>query len=114
MFAHEALEEIKQWRDSAVSPQHQLDWRWVERYRELVTYDSYWWLTWAGPFAKQEQQEWDRLFALPLDEVTKEQLGTLMKVSRERELIVALSEQREPRLHYPALDILEVHTRITK
>jgi hypothetical protein len=31
MFAEEALEEIKQWRRSAVSPQHQLDWRWVER-----------------------------------------------------------------------------------
>ena len=114
MFAKEALDEIEQWKRSALSPQHQLDWRWVERFRELVTYDSYWWLTWAGPFTEAEQQEWDRLFALPLNEATKEQLGTLMKVSRERELITALTEQREPRLHYPALDVEEVRTRITK
>jgi tetratricopeptide (TPR) repeat protein len=70
MFAKEALDEIAQWKSSVLSPQHQLDWRWVERFRELVTYDSYWWLTWAGPFTAEEQHEWDSLFALPLDETT--------------------------------------------
>jgi DNA-binding SARP family transcriptional activator len=112
MFAKEALEEIKLWKSSVLSPQHQLDWRWVERFRELVTYDSYWWLTWAGPFTAEEQQEWDRLFALPLDETTKAQLGALMTSSRERELAAALEEQREPRLHYPAIEIEEIRRRI--
>jgi Domain of unknown function (DUF1704) len=113
MFANEALEEIKQWRRSAVSPQHQLDWRWIKRYRDLSSYDSYWWLTWAGPFTKEEQQQWDHLSALSLDESVKAQLGTIMRQSRERELDAALAEQREPRLSYPAIDITEVRQRMT-
>jgi hypothetical protein len=112
MFVHEALEEIKQWRQKAGASQHQLDWRWVERFRTLTAYDSYWWLTWAGPFTAEEQEEWDRLFALRLDETTKAQLGALMTSSRERELAAALEEEREPRLHYPAIDIEEIRRRI--
>ncbi len=96
-----------------VPKQHQLDQRWIGRYRELVSYDSYWWLTWAGPFIEEEQQQWDRLFTLPLDEANKGLLGTLMKTSRERELAAALAEQREPRLHYPAIEIEDIRRRIT-
>jgi hypothetical protein len=91
---------------------HQLDWRWVERYRELCTYDSYWWLTWAGPFTEEEQQTWSRLSALPSDGAIKMQLSALMKQSRERELAAAMAELREPRLHYPAIDIEDVRRRI--
>ena len=40
MFAKEALDEIDQWRRNAASSRHQLDWRWVGRYRELDTYDA--------------------------------------------------------------------------
>jgi tetratricopeptide (TPR) repeat protein len=112
MFAHEALEEMKQWRQKSRAPEPQLDWRWAERFRELIAHDSFWWLTWAGPFTEEEQQAWDRLFALPLDETTKAQLGTLMKESRERELKAALEEQREPRLQYPAIAIEDVRHRI--
>jgi tetratricopeptide (TPR) repeat protein len=112
MFAQDGLNEIERWRQQSVTPQHQLDWRWIERYRELCTYDSYWWLTWAGPFTEEEQAQWDQLSALPLDETTKTQLGTLMKESRERELAAALAEQREPSFHYPAIDIVEVQRRI--
>jgi hypothetical protein len=112
MFAQDGLNEIGQWRQQYVTPQHQLDWRWVEQYRELCTYDSYWWLTWAGPFTEEEQAQWEQLFALPLDEATKTQLGALMKASRERELEAAITEQREPRLQYPAIDIADVHQRI--
>jgi hypothetical protein len=72
----------------------------------------YWWLTWAGPFTEAEQAQWDQLSALPLDEITKTQLGTIMKGSRERELAAALSDLREPSLHYPAIDITEVQRRI--
>lgn len=90
----------------------QLDWRWVERFRQLVAYDSYWWLTWSGPFTSDEQKEWDRLFALSLNETTKGQLGALMMASRKRELEAALAEQREPCLHYPAIAIEDVRRRI--
>ncbi len=41
MFAKEALDEIEQWRQQTNTPQYQLDWRWVERYRTLTSFDSY-------------------------------------------------------------------------
>ena len=84
MFAQDGLNEIEQWRQHSSTSHYQLDWRWVERYRELCDYDSYWWLTWGGPFTKEEQAQWDELSALPLDEATQTQLGMLMKRSRER------------------------------
>lgn len=112
MFAEEALKEIEQWRRQAKSPHHQLDWRWIERYRELSSYDSHWWLTWAGPFAQEEQQHWNFLSSQALDATTKEQFGKVMSQSRKRELAAALAEQREPHLHYPALDGKEVCERI--
>jgi tetratricopeptide (TPR) repeat protein len=112
MFAQEALEEIKQWRQQAVAPEHQLDWRWVERLRRLMAYSSTWWLTWAGPFTPEEQQTWNRLFTFPLDEDAKTPLGVLMKVSRERELEAAIAQQREPRLQYPAIPLEEVRYEI--
>lgn len=112
MFAKDALDEIEQWKRNAFTSQHQLDCRWIERYRKLCTYDSYWWLTWAGPFTQEEQAQWDQWFTLPLNETTKTQLGALMKASRERELEAAIAEQREPRLHYPAIAIADVRHRI--
>lgn len=60
----------------------------------------------------EEQEQWDRLFQPPLDEATKEQLGPLLKQSTERELEAACAEQREPRLHYPAIEIDDVRRRI--
>ncbi|MGB8347653.1 MAG: tyrosine/phenylalanine carboxypeptidase domain-containing protein, partial [Ktedonobacteraceae bacterium] len=112
MFAEEAQEEIKQWRRYTTSSQYQLDWRWIRRYREMTSHDSYWWLTWAGPFTDEEQRQWDRLFVSPVDETIKAQLAPLLKQSRERELEVAFVEQREPRLCYPAVEIEEVRQRI--
>lgn len=108
MFAKEALEEIRQWRQRTGVSQHQLDWRWVERFRDLSAHSSTWWLTWAGPFTQEEQREWDRLFVFPFDEAVKAALERLMKNSRERELETAIREQREPRLRYPALPIEEI------
>ncbi len=40
MLAKDALDEIEQWRRQAKSSHYQLDWRWVERYRQLASYDS--------------------------------------------------------------------------
>jgi len=110
IFAKEALMEIEQSQRS--SHPNQLDWRWVERYRELDAYDAYWWWASAGPFTHEEQQQWDQLYTPNVDETTKERLGVLLTQSRERELAHALAEQREPRLHYPAIDIEEVRRRI--
>jgi len=112
VFAKQALDEIEQWREKAGSARHQLDWRWVERYRALAAFDSYWWWTATGPFNGEEQRQWDQLFAPDMDEATKERLGTLLAGSRERELAAAIAEQREPRLQYPAIDIEEVRARI--
>jgi len=112
MFAKDALEEIAQLRRQTTPPQHQLDRRWLAQYRELASYDSYWWLTWAGPFTEEEQQRWTHLFTPPVDEVSRGQLAVLLKQSRERELAAALAEHREPRLHYPAIEIKEVRRRI--
>jgi Domain of unknown function (DUF1704) len=92
--------------------QYQLDWRWVERYRALAAFDSYWWWTPTGPFNEEEQRQWNQLFRPDMDETTKEQLGTLLAEPRERELAAALAEQREPHLHYPAIAIEEVRARI--
>jgi len=112
MFAKEALGEIEQWRLKAASPDYQLDWRWVERYRELASFDSYWWLTPAGPFTEAEQQQWGQWFTRNMNEQAKEQLGKLLAQSRERELVAAIAEQREPHPHYPAIAIQEVRSRI--
>jgi tetratricopeptide (TPR) repeat protein len=110
IFAKEALMEIEQMRHSAHP--HQLDWRWVDRYRELDAYDAYWWWAYTGPFTADEQQQWDQSFSSSIDEATKNHLGALLVNARDRELETALTEYREPCLHYPALDIAEVRRRI--
>jgi hypothetical protein len=112
MFAREALAEIEQWRRQTTTPSYQLDWRWLERYRSLASFDSYRWLSWAGPFTEEEHQRWDQALALLPDEAAREQQDALLLHSRERELAAALAEQREPRLCYPAIDIAEVRQRI--
>jgi len=114
VMATRADEEIQQWRklQTGSSPHYQLDWRYVEKYRQLASYDTYWWWGAAGPFTQEEQQEWDQWFTSPLEEKSKEQLGQVIRRSRTREVETALSERREPRFHYPALDIDQVHTHL--
>jgi hypothetical protein len=113
MFAEDALKEIEQWRKNTTS-HYQLDWRWVERYRELASYDGHWWLTSAGPFTEEEQRQWNQLSAQQLDEATKEHMGLILAQSRRRELAAALAEHREPSLSYPAIPIEEVRRRIAE
>jgi hypothetical protein len=112
VFNRETREKIERWRQQATPPEQQIDRRWVERYRKLVAYDSYWWLTWAGPFTQEEQKLWDSLFMPSIDEARKVQLAPFLKKSRERELEAALEQQREPSLRYPAIDIAEIHYHI--
>ena len=61
---------------------------------------------------QEEHHKWNELYTPNIDEATKEQLGNILTQSRERELVLALAEQREPRLHYPAIHIEEVRRRI--
>src|SRR5260370_7051530 len=112
MSAKDSFEENEQGHPKAISPHHQLDWRWVECYRELASFDSYSWLAPAGPFTDEEQQQWNQLYSHSLDEATKERLGTIIAQSRERDLLAAIAEQRERRLHYPAIPIEELRSRI--
>ncbi|MGB8346684.1 MAG: hypothetical protein WCD86_17485 [Ktedonobacteraceae bacterium] len=112
MIPQAAQQAMKEWLKQATPPEQQLDRRWIERCRELNAQDSFWWLSWAGPFTPEEQAQWDILFNPPIDEATKAQLAPIVAQSRERELEAALAEQREPRLHYPAIEIDEVRRRI--
>lgn len=107
--AEEALEEIRQWREA--SPHEQLDWRWSVRYHELVRYDALQWLTPAA-FSPAERETWAQLQEQSSNEESQQRLEALMAQSREREILAALSEGREPRLQYPRLPITEVVQRI--
>ncbi len=111
-MANESLIEIKRGKNASSPVSFQLDWRWVQRYRALSAYDAYWWWAHGGPFTEDEQLQWDRLFSSSMDAATKDPLRVLLAQSRDRELVAALAEQREPRLRYPALEIKEVRQRI--
>src|SRR5260370_30585773 len=113
MVAEHALNEIKPWREGSATTNYQLDWRSIDRYRTLASFDSYWWLAPTGPFTPEEQQVWDAIFVPTPDEATKRQLGELLYQARQRELETALSEQREPQLSCPALALDEVKDHIT-
>src|SRR6266700_3404226 len=112
VLAEEALREIEDAKAASPVGRFQLDWRWVRRYRELSAYDAYWWWAPAGPFTDEEQRRWEKLLAPKVDEATKDQLREILMQSRDRELSAACASHREPRLSYPALDVVEVRRRI--
>lgn len=124
MFAHDALREIDAWRAAAASAaarsegvrnhasHHQLDWRWVERYRELSSYDSFWWLTPAGPFTLEEQRQWHEACHQPVSAALRAEMSRLLVTSREREIAQAVAEAREPQFHYPTIDRADVRRRL--
>src|SRR5207245_241011 len=70
------LEELRQWRDA--SPTYQLDWRWIERYRQLTSFDAFWWLAHAGPFTDEEQRQWEQLLSQGEDQEAKKSLEALI------------------------------------
>ena len=108
--AREGLAEIQQWRE--ISPNGQLDWRWAARYREIVRYDPFQWLSHAGPFTGEEQEEWARLQGTQETEELRTQLETILSQSRNREAEAALEQGREPRFHYPCIPLEDVIRRI--
>ena len=88
-----------------------LDWRWYRRYKQAIKFDVFGWLTHAGPFTAEEQNEWDSLLDLH-DKESQTRKEQFMKASRDRELEKALFEEREPRLLYPAIQIEEVRAHM--
>lgn len=112
MQAEQDIQRITAWRDSHPSAPYQLDWRWIDRLRDALAYNSFWWLSWAGPFTDEEQAEWEHLASLEGDEETHYQQETLIRRSRDRELAAALAEEREPRLWYPVIPLDEVRARL--
>ena len=109
VLAEKGLAEIQQWRQA--SPDEQLDWRWAARYRELVYYDALRWLTPAA-FSSAEQDEWVQLPEQEPDEQRQMRREELLMQSRDREILAALHEGREPRLCYPCIPITEVISKI--
>jgi hypothetical protein len=96
----------------------QLDHRWIQRFRALNAYDEKWWLTWAGPFTSEEQAAWDRL-ADASDPSTspshlRQHQALLLKHTREREVAAAWEERRNPRLHYPAIELARLESLLTE
>jgi tetratricopeptide (TPR) repeat protein len=110
MFARDALEEIRRQESSQVSPS-QYDAQWVDRYRDLVSFDSFAWLT-ATHFTAAGQEEWGHLYPRRGEDEVKKRIETLLAAGKQRELLSALAEQREPQFFYPAIPLSEVRDRI--
>lgn len=98
------IHEVERAQTSNTVPSAQLDARWFKVYQPMVSFDLFTWLAPAGPFTVEEQREWDQLFGRE-DDAARERMATIMARSRDLELAVALEEQREPRLRYPAIGI---------
>ncbi len=109
ILAEAGQAEIQQWRQA--SPNEQLDWRWAKRYRELVHYDAFGWWT-ATAFSPEEEEEWRLLRTQQLDERGQKRIEELVIQSRDREILAALSEGREPCFQYPRIPIVEIRDKI--
>lgn len=107
--AREGLAELQTWRES--SPDGHLDWRWAARYREIVRYDPFQWLSHAGPFTDEEREEWMRLQGTAGSEEQRKRMEAILAQSRNREVEAALEQLREPHFHYPAIPIEDVMCR---
>jgi hypothetical protein len=92
----------------------QLDYRWINRYKEIADYDTYWWLEPSGPFTADEQDEWDRIISQGNQNQTNDNLKLLMKTALQRELDQAVAEQRNPHTLYPVIPINLVRQKISE
>jgi hypothetical protein len=92
--------------------QGQLDYRWINRYKEIADYDTYWWLEPTGPFTEDEQREWNRLSSQCNKHRPDDDLKLTMKTALQRELDKAIEGQRDPSLTYPVIPIDLVRQKI--
>src|SRR5579883_166678 len=93
------------------NPGRKLDWRWFDRYHNLVAYDSIGWFAAAGTFTDEEQREWDALQGQQ-EKSAQEKRDALLILSKNREIREALAEGREPRFTYPLILIDEIEERL--
>ncbi len=107
--AEAGLRSIEEQR--RVNPRGHLDQQWFSRYQELVSYSDVKWLTPAGPFTPQEQQEWNALREKG-DEAAKSHLSEMIAQSQERELAASFKEQREPHFHYPRIPLEDIAEKV--
>ncbi|TMD57811.1 MAG: DUF1704 domain-containing protein, partial [Chloroflexi bacterium] len=114
MFIDESLHELKHGRQVSSTGQYQLDWRWVERYREIAAFNSLWWLAPSGPFTDDEACEWNMLVRQGTlnDETRLSRLEAIVTQAREREVTAAFAKKREPRFCYPVIPIDDVEARL--
>lgn len=108
-LAEAGLAEIQQWRQATAK--EQLDWRWSKRYHELIHYDAYQWLTPAA-FSPAEWEAWSQLREQAPDTERHKRMEQVTTQSRDREILAALAEGREPHFHFPFLPIEEVRHKI--
>jgi hypothetical protein len=95
-------------RKKGESLRGQLDHRWLYRYKQIADYDTFDWLAQSGPFTPEEQEQWNKL----RENGKIEELKQLMQKTLQREIDIALSEQRAPSIHYPAIPIVIVEQKI--
>ncbi|GHP00817.1 hypothetical protein KSF_108640 [Reticulibacter mediterranei] len=100
VLAQAGLTEIRQWRQT--SPEEKLDWRWSSRYRDIVRYDPFELMT-PGAFTRSEQDEWDFLQEQEPNEENQKRMGELLSRSRDREVLDAEREGRDPQFRYPRI-----------
>ena len=111
MFAEMLSKKLNNGVVQATSTHYYLDWRWVEHIGDLplsipLVASS------CRSFLEDEKQEWNGLLTQEDNGETCRKMETLIAQSRERNLSIALQEQHEPQLWYPAIPLDEVHTRI--
>ena len=106
--AREGLQLIE--RQERENPERRLDWRWFDRYQELVDYNDIDWLRQAA-FSDDDWREWEAMGEGRWGGEAARRLSGLIVASRRREIAACLEEQREPRFHYPAIPIDEVRRR---
>ena len=109
VIAKQIEDDIHHWRHAVGTSPCQLDWRWIEAYRKLVAYPLYDWWKPAGPLLAEEEVLLSQLLTQNTDEALQ-QAQALMARSLERELELAIREQRNPQWFYPALPLDHVHT----
>ncbi|HEX3639760.1 MAG TPA: hypothetical protein VHV10_00570, partial [Ktedonobacteraceae bacterium] len=114
-YRDDAIKQIE-WIESLIHTRvhYQLDQHWFEQLHEIAFSDDVEMLTQAGPFTREEQHEWDKIFEHRSEREAKLRMKELIAASQERELAQSLTEQRPPQFHYPFIDTDDISSRITR
>jgi tetratricopeptide (TPR) repeat protein len=112
MFARQSLQEIGLQREQRGEPLPQYDTRWIGDYREAVAFDSFAMLSPTRFVSEGERSEWARLFPRRGDPAVKKRLETMLAEGKQRELLAAIREGRQPQFSYPAIPLEEVRERL--